>query len=790
MRAKLLLTHRDKQTWSAVTGVVATVLYSFVLTGCATGTPAPTVANPPSPPGGTSASIAVAPATTTVATNDTDLFSVTQGSASVTGGQWVVLGGSSNGTIDTNGTFHAPSAVPTPAAISVGYVLSGETYIGTATVVIASATSNAVPRVQSVTPSVVSALTTSIQIAGTGFTALSIVTVNSIPVTTTYVNSTNLAAVVTLQAPVSTTLQIAVMDQSPATVLSNSITLPATFPTISVFPSQLAGGTVSLTVTGSNFAAGDVVLSSGVPYTTTLVSPTQLTAVGFLPPWKVGSAAIVVAAGDGTSPKAALTVPITPTAVSFDAAARFATQASFGPRPDVVQHIQQVGFGTFITEQFAQPAGTYPRGSTSYIAAAITGNSLLRQRVAYALQSFIVPHEQDFVPSATFFEDTLETDADANFRKLLEDVSSDPNIGTFLNLVGNSASTDPLIQPNQNFARELMQLFSLGPVLLNDDGSQQLDSSGDTIPTYSQDTVIALTRVFTGWVYPTPVNPADTLWGIDFSQPLAGNDSLHDHGTKVLFGTVQLPAGQSVLQDREMALDAIFNHPNLPPYISHILIQQLVTSNPSPAYIQRISNVFKNDGTGVRGNMGAVIRAILLDPEARRGDTTPSPSDGILQDPVRFQLFAMSALQTIASDDQPDYLAKALGENWWYAPTVFGFYSPTYTIPGTTITSPEFMLFNNLLAVQRSEVLWGIITAQQPGYSTNYEASSWLFNTFTTVPTMVDALNHLLYHGQMSPQEQAIIIGYCNGLNPFDVQLQLQSAAFLALNADSYNVSN
>jgi hypothetical protein len=149
----------------------------------------------------------------------------------------------------------------------------------------------------------------------------------------------------------------------------------------------------------------------------------------------------------------------------------------------------------------------------------------------------------------------------------------------------------------------------------------------------------------------------------------------------------------------------------------------------------------------------------------------------------------MSALQSVGTDDQGNYLAGWLGEPWWHSSTVFGYYSPSYNVPGTSITSPEFMLWNNVSAIQRSEALWGIVTGTEPGFG-QYSGSSWLFNNFTTVPEMVEALNHLLYHGQMSQQQQDAITGYCSQLNPFDTSLQLQSAIFLALNGDSYNVSH
>jgi uncharacterized protein (DUF1800 family) len=561
-----------------------------------------------------------------------------------------------------------------------------------------------------------------------------------------------------------------------------------------VQPQQLSGGTVTLSLSGTGFLPGSVVFLDGTPLATTLNSPSSITAVGYLAPWKTGSVVVELSGADGTQVLGFQSVPIAPTVVTFDAAARFSTQAAFGPRPDVVLHIQQIGFQAFITEQFNQPVISYPTTLyaselSAFLRGAEQGNSLLRQRIAWALQNFIVPHGIYFQVSNVPIENTFERDASANFRTLMSDIAADANIGVFLNLVYNPMPTDPNVHPNQNFARELMQLFTLGPQRLNEDGTLMLDSSGQPIPTYDQDTVIDLTRALTGWVLPYPSNPDYSFYGIDYSAPLSGDDSQHDHTAKLLFGSVVLPAGQTIEQDRDAALNAIFNHPNLPPFVSKLLIQHLVKSNPSPAYMQRISRVFENDGTGVRGNLAAVIQAILLDPEARLGDTTPSADDGFIQDPVLFQTFAASILESQVPDDQQDYLPGQFGEPIWEAPTVFGSYSPAFAIPGTSINAPEFALFNNVSAVQRSQVLWGIITNTQGGFGP-YTNTSWLFKNFTTVPDMVNALNHLAYYGRMSATQQQIILNYCSQMNPFLTTQQLQTAVFLALNGDSYTVSH
>jgi hypothetical protein len=756
--------------------------------GCGTGgvVPSKPAATTPS---NNPTQIAVQAAHASVAVNGSTTLSVTQQGSPISGGRWEVLGGTANGTIDVTGTYHAPAAVPSPATVFVCYVLDDQIYSTTVSI------TNSKLSISSISPNVIQTLTTTVQISGNGFDAKSFVSVNGMASQSTFIDSQHISAVIKLKTPISASLQITVNSDASAGV-SNAMTVVASFPVITVEPAMLVGGDVRLMITGSKFSVGDVVFLNGKALTTLVNSSTQISASGYLLPWSSGNAVVEVAGGDGTSPLAATYVPIAPTAVSYDAASRFTTQAAFGPRPDLVEHIQKIGFDAYITEQLRQPSVTYINNTSSsqylldFIGGATKGNSLLRQRVALGFQSIFVTNQANFSPSFTNLEMKLENDAGGNFRQLLDDITSDPSLTTFLNLPGNRASTTQFDQPNQNFARELLQLFTLGPLMLNDDGSFQVDGNGNTIPTYTQDTVIALTRVLTGWSYATPVSASDTAYGIDYSQPLASVENWHDHNAKVLFGSINLPTGQSAVLDRQIALDAIFNHPNLPPFICRLLIQRMVKSNPSPAYIQRIATVFRDDGAQVRGNLGAVIRAILLDPEARKGDTTQSPDDGFLQQPLLFQLFAMNALQDVTGDNQKIYLAGYLGEAMGSSPTVFYYFSPSYNVPGTSINSPEFMLFNNISAVQRSQALWGIVTGTIRGYTREYQPSSWLFTKFTNVPDMVEALNHLLYHGQMSQEQQAVIINYCAQLNPFDVRSQLESAIFLALNGDSNNISH
>jgi uncharacterized protein (DUF1800 family) len=771
--------------------VMGTQTSSITVTVLSPPAPPVTIVTAPAPPvtvvSVPAAPVTVQPGQPTVQVQGTDVFVAVQQGAPVTGGQWVVLGGSSNGSIDATGNYLAPSSVPAPDTISVGYIVGNDITMGTVTVV------DATPAISSVSPAQLTQLSSAIEVTGSGFLPGSILSIGAAQVPATYIDASHLSATFILSSPLNVTLPITVTNPGNGFSQSNAYNIQAVFPAINVLPATLVGGPVTLAISGTGFAPGDVATLNGSPLITTINSATSITATGFLTPWSVGSMVVQVSGADGTQPIAAQTVPIRQTPVTYDAASRFATQAAMGQRPDVVQSIQTLGFDAWITQQFQQPALSFASGrgaKTTLIANAMFGISQLRPRLALAWQSFIVPHDEDFDPSASNFEDTLERDSSGNFRDLMTDVTSDPNITVFLNLPGNQASYNAFVQPNQNFARELMQLFTLGPFLLNDDGSTQVDGQGNPIPTYTQNTVIDLTRALTGWSYPIIVNPADTMWGLDFSQPLSSTEWAHDKNPKLLFGTVVLPGGQTTTQDRQMALDAIFNHPNVPPFISHLLIQRLVTSNPSPAYIQRTSAVFKDNGVGVRGDLTAVVRAILLDPEARAGDTTPQPTDGLLQEPFLWQMSTMAIVGAKYFDDQVDAIAADYGENLWWATTVFGFFSPSYVIPGTTIDSPEFQLQNNISVIQKSSYVWKLISVQAPGGSDDAGDISWLLQNFTTVPAMLDALNHLVYHGQMSQAEQAAITTYCAQLNPFQTRYQLQIAMFLALNADSYNVAH
>jgi hypothetical protein len=728
--------------------------------------------------------IAVSAASETVRTGDTDLIKATVEGAPASGGKWSVLGDLANGQIDQDGTYHAPDILPQPNTVTLAYVLGNKSFTNTIQIL------NAIPVISSASPSVLHSLSNKVEINGNRFVKGATVLVNNQPTTTSYIDSSHLSATVVVSGVASSGTTISVSNPAPGASRSASLELTASVAPVSISPNSLNGGDVTLAISGDGFTTDMAVSLDGKNLETTVNSGLSMTATGFLPPWRTGTVLVSIVSKSTSTLLMQQSIPIAPTAVSFDVAARFLMQAGFGPRPDLVEHVQQIGLDTFITEQQAMtplPVRSPSMGVATIMNNAVLGNTPLRRRVAWALQSFLV-RSGIFIQATNFpFEEKMEADSTGNFRDIMTDVSSDVSMGYFLNLIGNAAPRDPSVHPNQNFGRELLQLFTIGSVMLSDDGTVQTNSDGTPIPAYDEDTVLNVSRALTGWVNAPPVNPEFTFYGADYSAALVPNEAEHDQGQKQIFGTI-LPAGQTAAHDRTMILDAVFAHQNLPPFVSRILIQRLVKSDPSPNYVKRVVAVFKDDGRGVRGNMAAVVRAILLDPEGRSGDTSPSASDGFIQEPYLFETFAMSITGFVGSDDQPAYVPCALLECIYVPSTVFGFFSPSYRIPGTTINSPEFQILNDITVVNRSQILWGIITGQRGGF-TKPNNTKWLYQHFKTIPALVDALNHLAYHGQMSADKQTFIINYCSSLGTNDPLLPSESAVFLALNSDSYTVS-
>ena len=340
---------------------------------------------------------------------------------------------------------------------------------------------------------------------------------------------------------------------------------------------------------------------------------------------------------------------------------------------------------------------------------ALHGEDQLRQRVAFALSEIMVVSQLGALGNLPFavadYYDMLAENAFGNYRELLGEVTLHPAMGVYLSMLGNEKPNPALnIRPDENYAREVMQLFSIGLVELNIDGTEKLDSFGEPIPTYDQSIIEGFAHVFTGWTWAG----AQTFHPNEFLLPQASQyfpmelwEEYHDTGEKKLLNGVVLPAGQGGAQDLEQALDNIFNHPNVGPFIAIRLIQRLVTSNPSPGYVRRVAQVFNNNGSGVRGDLRAVVRAILLDPEAR--PSMAMEIDGKLKEPLlRLTQLWRAYDATSASGRYPFGFAYILlGQGPLQSPSVFNFFSPFHAPPGeirdSSLVAPELELATEYL---------------------------------------------------------------------------------------------
>ena len=451
-------------------------------------------------------------------------------------------------------------------------------------------------------------------------------------------------------------------------------------------------------------------------------------------------------------------------------AARFLTQSTFGPTLEDIAHLRQIGIDAWLDEQVALPATHHlPRllpsndmGDYYYVArqeawfrTALDADDQLRQRVAFALSEILVVSDRSVLGGQLFaitdYYDLLVDGAFGNYRDLLQDVTLHPAMGVYLSMLGNERP-DPVanVRPDENYAREIMQLFSIGLEMLNLDGSV-MDGDASTpgiqpVPAYDQFVVKGLAHVFTGWNWLECANPAnwDAPWEVlpdiqpasGWRSPMQAWEGMHDDGEKALMSysgvglgsPIVLPAGGSAQADLEDALDVIFNHPNVGPFISRQLIQRLVTSNPSGGYVARVATVFNDNGSGVRGDLEAVVRAILLDPEARAGDRRLSDSDGKLREPLLRVTHMLRALNAVMPTGRiyPWGPEQALGQAALRSPSVFNFFAPHYSLPGEIsqrgMTSPEFQITTDTTIVATTnrffaDIMWTYSGSCAPEYN-------------------------------------------------------------------------
>ena len=384
----------------------------------------------------------------------------------------------------------------------------------------------------------------------------------------------------------------------------------------------------------------------------------------------------------------------------------------------------------------------------------------------------------------------FQKDAFGNFSTLLTDVTLSPVMGNYLDMVNND-KPDPNtgVTPNENYAREVMQLFTIGLEQLNQDGTAQRDSSGNTIPTYTQDTIEGFAHVFTGWTYPTKPGATARFHNPEFyGGPMVPFDSHHDTGSKLLLNAVTLPAGGTTQADLGAALQNIFTHPNVGPFISKQLIEHLVTSNPSPEYVGRIAAVFGDNGRGVRGDLKAVVPAILLDPEARRGDdpAQAQPNDGHLKEPVLFITNLLRAMNGISDGAGLADRASDMKQPPFFSPTVFNFYHPDHVIQGSTLIGPEFEIFNTSTTISRINFVNTLVYGQLSN-TTTVDLSGYV-PLAATPDQLITAVAAVMLHSQVSDNMRSTLVSALSGIS--DNTRRTKAAFYLIGSSSQFQVQH
>ncbi|HJU62699.1 MAG TPA: DUF1800 family protein, partial [Candidatus Binatia bacterium] len=509
------------------------------------------------------------------------------------------------------------------------------------------------------------------------------------------------------------------------------------------------------------------------------------------------------------------------------------------------------GFEAFLAEQLAAPMTEYPelpfwpqnrptsctgdcqRDNYTYyqlqrhfFTNALYGQDQLRQRVAFALGQILVTSQVD-VPLPSWmrgYQQLLYSSAFGNFRQLLYDVTLNPTMGRFLDMLNNRCQrrTPPDVnvcrnglaaQPNENYAREILQLFSIGTFMLNQDGTRKLDGNGNPIPTYDQKIVEEFSRVFTGWILAPLLDGPSDIGGTvpNYRDPMrvrvsGGFEDYHDKGPKTLLNGFQLPGGQSQAVELGAAIDNIAFDPNVAPFIGKQLIQHLVTSNPTPAYVARISAVFTSNANSPT-QLYEVVRAILLDPEARGDfiDPATQPNYGKLREPVQFITNLLRAFNA-KSDGVLNSLnvggsligSADMSQNVFQAPSVFSFYPPTARVPGENALGPQFAIFSSLTSLRRANFAYRVIfstngidgiPAAPPNRPTGTSIDFSPWDPLANNPEqLIEALNQLLLHGTMSAQMRDSVKAAVEGIPASNQRLRVRTALYLIATSSQYQV--
>ncbi len=610
--------------------------------------------------------------------------------------------------------------------------------------------------------------------------------------------------------------------ETPTVSGSITVALYDPIPVITSATAAPAGGSGSylLDVQGDGFIAGAKLMVAGTQMATTAVSASELQTT------VTSSGTQITVSVKNPYPGAVYsvtsTVPLGAMQASATAAARLLDQSTFGPTEASIRHVQQVGLQGFLNEQFntpwtylpalpaTAPSQCSPASITSvcvrsnWFKNALTANDQLRQRVAFALSQIWVASSYNGY-MITPYANLLLKDAFTNYRQIMQDMTLSPNMGSFLNMLNSPAPPAGQIA-NENYGRELMQLFTMGPDLLNQDGTPQTDSNGNTIPAYTELQVEAMARALTGWTYANAdgSTPGNLNFTANWNHLMVPVDLRHEHTAKPLLNGVTLPAGQSATQDLQGALDNVFSHPNVGPFVSRLLIQHLVAGNPSPAYVSRVAQVFADNGQGVRGDMKAVITAILMDQEARANDTqagdslatSPTVDSGHLREPALWLVDIARGLNAAATNPTGAYpfinvgngQLVSIGEPPFGAPSVFNFFPPDYVAPETTTNAPEFGLENTGSIIPLANAASYVMHNSASGLQVDYSATGQFGGRASDPGALADYLGMIFMHSQMPSDLRSAIVDNVSAIPASNPSARASVAAYLVVTSPEYKI--
>lgn len=699
-------------------------------------------------------------------------------------------GNAAFGTVSATGLYQAPTDVPTANTVTVS---ATSTAFPTKTASITLTVTQIPVQLWSLSPTSVPAGSFTIRINGANITPQSVIYAGDTALATTYVSSTSARATGTAQAgtqlmirvknpglggttstPVALKVAAATSDPAPTPTpppTNPSGTTPSPTPTPTPTPTPAIGVSITPTLTtlapsATQQYAAAVTGSGNTAVTFTVngvsggnASVGTISASGlYTAPATTPSGAITVRATTVATPAASASAtvnvvgppnPGTSAGTANLAAGRFLEQATFGPTPADIARVNQIGIDAWLTEQFALPetAIANPGSMNSsqvqqqYLGRLSSAPDQLRQRVAAALgQIIVISMNKNIYPDEIVpYLQILSRYAFGNYRTLLGEISVSPQMGKYLDLA-NSNKPNGASGANENYARELLQLFTIGLVNLNPDGTPVLDAGGKTIPTYDQAAVQQVALALTGWTY---TGPRNNNWE-NFTGPLEPKDANHDMRAKAFLGC-SLPANQSAALDMSATLDCIFRQPNIAPFISLRLIRSLVTSNPSPAYVGRVAAVFANNGSGVRGDLKAVVKSILTDPEARNDAATAT--GGRLRDPIGHVVAFVRAMGGRISDSNGlPWQFSQMAQTPLTPPSVFSYYSPLYRIPKSTLGGPEFQIYTPTEATLRGNMFWQIVA--NPSSDFVIDLAPFTAAAGDTIQ-LIDRIDQALFYGRM-----------------------------------------